>query len=654
MSAGGSGQDPGLSSDDSRSNYTESHGRKDKGKMASRSGEREPLLPRYEDQIASAAAELNQSTPPGSASYGTTAPQGMSPSTSIQESDDRMLWSITKSTFSKLATVFIFLAFGFMILYLLQINSLREEIVRVPQLNIHQVSLDSLDGDGINVQVTGFVQVDYDKGLQGSQFRKSIIKGVSGLIGSIDAGEQNITLYFDQNYNILRSSHNHNSRISDNVENYKINDDDGGDDDDENPFVHTANITVPSLTVDTHHLHNTSFDFVAKIKDFGSPIVIGTIAQHLLANDAMHFKAHTRLPVSKWGWNFGTYDIDFDQIINEDDQDGDNEKPKGLLNVQLEDIKIVPSKNLGLDVITKLSTDYKFSAAADIPSLLWELKIPGCPKPQSSPYQLASKGRTYPIHLLPQSVVGITVESNLAEIPFEILFPCDNGPSTNGSNFKSPLDMFIQKYISGETNLVKIEGSSQQDDSLPDWLSRIIQSVSFTIPFEGKKGSDDLIQGLEFRNFRLSFPPSQPFPPVYAPNQPPRVSATIRVHVKTPNLIDIDPDMDLSVPLTKGSADLFSQGEHFAHIDIDDWIPCTTEHDEGPNTYLVEFDIESVPVEVIDQSVFGRVMREVLIAGGSPIRVEAVVDAEVSTPIGDLVVTDLPAQGDTVIRSSGF
>jgi hypothetical protein len=547
---------------------------KNKGKKVH---ETTPLLPEYETDVRPNDPFLDE----------------VSSTTSSSITNDG-LWYLIKGVGAKTVAVLVLMCLFLFGLHLLRLSDLQEEIARSSKINIEQIELDSFTDDGVRVRVMGYTHMDYGE-VQGSA-RSSFVKGAADMVRMVDVGIISVQLFLDR-----------------------------GEDSDPR-YDRAANTSVPAMVVDIRSGHNTSFDFVTTLSDFGSPLVMSTIVEKILANGEMRFKAVAQIPVQKWGFELTVATVALDEVLNPP-HDGN-----GQMNFDVGDIYITPNSNIGLDISTKLTAAYDLGVALVIPALNWNLEVQGCGESDDEADMiLVSEGRTSSLELVPHSLMSISVTTSLSELPISLTRSCDNST-------RSPLDSFITRYLSGHPNRVIIEGSESQEDDIPPWLAGLVRSVHFGFVFDGKRDGDDLIDDLEFRDFKLQL------------RQIPRASANVRVKIRLPELIDIDDTVPLEVSYTRGIADLFSDGELFAHLDIDQWIPCTTSPGDEKDTYFIQFALDAVPVQVTDQSVFGRVMREVIIAGSSPIRVEAVVDAQLDTPLGEFVLSGLPAAGNTVLR----
>lgn len=484
------------------------------------------------------------------------------------------------------------LALLFLLVTLLRVDELQEEITKVPRVEIEGVSLAGVTTEGLDVRIRGRNTMDYSI-VKGS-VRSKVVKLGASIVGKLKISDRSkVKVYFENA-------------------------------DDE--YLRAVNAQVPPIDVNISPGEITNFDFITKLYNFGSPYLMGSIAEQLLSKEPLKFRGIGQVALSKGFLNLGVFPVEIDEIVASPggkDDSGEMKLKIGGLNLK--------NREEGLAISTYVEADYDYPVEAEIPELYWNVNIPGCNDDESL---MICEGQTASTQLIPYSSVNVSVLSNLDKISEKLTTPCSVGE-------KSPLDRFVSRYFDGKGNDLVITGANHQPEHVPEWLTNTLKGIEFAFEFGGKNKDDEIIKDIAFRDFRLH---------MFQSAQNPRVSAVVTVTIQTPQQIDIGSEVPLSVLNAKGLANLFSkQHQKFAEINIPDWVECTTTVTDK-DTYLVEFAIRSSPVNVTNEAVFSKVMRQVVFAGSAPVRIESLIDAQVHTPVGIFELTEISADGNTEIK----
>ncbi|CAN6601909.1 hypothetical protein TRVA0_002S00364 [Trichomonascus vanleenenianus] len=556
-----------------------------KGKQKVPDEEREPLLVR-----GSAPTPAYEAVQPetGAADYSSSSSSG---STSQARSPWRTLCIILLRGF---LVVGVTVAIVLLVAKALRLDDLQEELLHAPVLELESVSVAGFSSEGLHLRLSGELSLDYS-GVSGAA-RGAAVRRTARLVRTLQVEEGEMHLYFER---------------------------------DEDEFAKTVTASLPPMEVNITEHVATRFDFVTTLSEFGSPYVLGTIAERLIAAEPLTFKGVAMIGVRKGPLALGPLPIVVEETVNDSARDG------GDMSLQVGDITLRQERRTSRIVVTtEVAAQYNFPVDAEVPEISWLISIPAC---DADDRIVVAQAETSAIHLVPFAVSNVSVTSVVDGLPEELKRPCHEYGE------RSPLDEFVQNYLDGEDNTVAISGAPEQSDRVPAWLGSILQGIEFKVPLGGNQGGGDLIRDLEFGDFRLELE--------MAPLRMPRVSAAVRVTIAPPESIHIDQSIDIKVLKARGLADLYSQGEKFAQLNIQEWVPCETfKHGD---LYKVQFELDKIPVNVTNESVFSRVMREIVFQGSSAVRVESLTDAVVSVPkpIGSFVLTEIPASGDTNLRN---
>lgn len=505
--------------------------------------------------------------------------------------------------------------FGMLFLtYLIGPFDLKDQLASVPKVSLNEFSVDRLTDDGLNIKVAGQVIADYSD-VNGT-LRRGLVKTIGGWLKTVEVRNSTLDIFFED-------------------EDWKE-----GDHPKNETDARTVRATIPPMTVDIKQGHNTSFDIVTTLSDFGSSDVIESIVDRLIHAQEVKFVGRANITAGKFGLFVGPIPLAIKESINkpEDDDDDDDDGSKSFFGYNISDINVTPKSGskdslaVGFSAFVENSYDISMS----LPPLLWEVSIEGC----DSMVPVVD-GVTNAIDVKPFTAVNVSVDSNVGEIPKDLLKHCSN-------DNKSPLDRFIHKYLSGSPTSLLVAGKLS-GYLMPKWLEELLQHVSIKLNFKSPGQKEDLIESVSFQNLKLELPESKN--PLVKPKGPPRISAIVSATCRAPSKIIIADDVKAGITNARGVSGFFSEDKEFARVILEDWVPCMTRREENTSDmFIVDFALDSVPLDITDQAVFGKVIQTILVNGQAPIRIEAIADAELRTPIGEFVLTEIPAKGDTVIK----
>lgn len=503
--------------------------------------------------------------------------------------------------------------------YLIGPFDLKDQLASVPKVSLNEFSVDRLTDDGLNIKVAGEVIADYSD-VNGT-LRRGLVRTLGGWLRTVEVRNSTLDIFFED-------------------EDWKE-----GDHPNNETEARTVRASIPPMTVDIKQGHNTSFDIVTTLSDFGSSDVIESIVDRLIHAEEVKFVGRANITAGKFGLFVGPIPLAIKESINkpegDDDDDDDNDDgSKSFFGYNISDINVTPKPDskevLAVGFSAFLENGYDISMS--LPPLLWEVSIEGC----ESMVPIVD-GVTNAIDVKPFTTVNVSVDSNVGEISRDLLQHCLN-------DNKSPLDRFIHKYLSGSPTSLSVAGKLS-GYLMPKWLEELLQHVSIKLDFQSPGQKEDLIESISFQNLKLELPESKN--PLVKPKGPPRISAIVSATCRSPSKIIIANDVKAGITNARGVSGFFSEDKEFARVMLEDWVPCMTRREENTNdVFIVDFALDSVPLDITDQTVFGKVLQTILVNGQAPVRIEALADAELRTPIGEFVLTEIPAKGDTVIKQA--
>lgn len=281
----------------------------------------------------------------------------------------------------------------------------------------------------------------------------------------------------------------------------------------------------------------------------------------------------------------------------------------------------------------------EYPLSFDVPELGFEVLVPGCS--HAEPSILVASATTSPVAVRAHAEVTVDVHGLIKKLPNSLTRLCPNSDS-------SPLDMLFKKYLGGQTATVLVRGQKQAATETPDWVADILSSITVPVPFPARS-FDNLIRNFSLADVRFQMPD-----PAAAPGEPgadPRVSGTILVLAGVPSGMDFS----LNVGSVRADADVFYRGRKLGELNLKEWqkanstqIPATKDHEA---MLKIQSYIRDAPLNVTDAGVLADLMQALLFGDRQVIlSIKALVDVNVTTVLGDVVVKAVPAEGKVPVK----
>jgi len=276
----------------------------------------------------------------------------------------------------------------------------------------------------------------------------------------------------------------------------------------------------------------------------------------------------------------------------------------------------------------------------EIPKLGFDILVPGC-----SPYDphiLVASAVTRPVSVRPRSKVVVTAHGIVRELPESLTRTC---PGTESS----PLDLFFKDYIGGEAATVYVRGQKTPVVDAPGWLTEILSNIAVPVPFPGRS-LDNLIRSFSLTDVHFTLPDPDADPD--DPDSNPKVSGTIVAQAAVP------PELNFSLNVTgvKANATVFYESKELGQLDLrNKWQKAnSTQKPAGKEkeaTLEIWSRMENVPLNVTDGDVLTAVIQALLFGGRDILLdIKALVDVNVETILGELVIKEVPAQGKIPLK----
>lgn len=284
-----------------------------------------------------------------------------------------------------------------------------------------------------------------------------------------------------------------------------------------------------------------------------------------------------------------------------------------------------------------LSNDYPVSF--EIPSLRLDILVPGCFT--SDPYIAFADAVNSKAQVRPKKNVNVNISGFVHKLPETLITAC---PNTE----RSPIDRLLHSYIQGDETTIYVRGSKKPLTETPNWITALIEDIVVPLPFPGHTFSD-LIRNFSLTDVHFGLP--DPFAAPTSPKSSPRLSAVVEALIGLPEEIQFPID----VSRVRADSDIFYHKKKLGSLDLSEWQRANSTRAElkgdDQDYLLVRSTVKDAPLDVTDDDVLADIV-QALIFGGKPIElgVEANVDVETTTVLGQFVIRDVPAQGKFFVK----
>ena len=284
----------------------------------------------------------------------------------------------------------------------------------------------------------------------------------------------------------------------------------------------------------------------------------------------------------------------------------------------------IPGHPDGIKAMAKVSIPNKYPVNFDVPTLAFEVLLPDC----SQDYLLLGTAKTDIIHIKPNQNVTASVVGLVKQLPTSLTSVCPGSKS-------SPLDSFVGDYLAGRDTTIYLRGG-EQDENTPDWIGKLLRDTMVPFSLPGHP-FDNLIKNFSLADVHLALPD-----PMTESN--PKLSATVQVTVGLPA------EMNLNLDVNKVRADgrVSYKGELLGKLDLSKWQAANaTQIDDD---LLIQSIVKDAPLDIQNDSLFSEVVQALVFGHGVALGVQAIVDVDTTTALGEFVVRRIPAKGEIFIK----
>lgn len=293
-------------------------------------------------------------------------------------------------------------------------------------------------------------------------------------------------------------------------------------------------------------------------------------------------------------------------------------------------------KAIVANVSLVLSNEYPITVI--VPPLRFDILVDGCSPEQ--PHIVVADAVTKQVEVFPKENVGVEVLGIIPKLPEILITACPN-------NRKSPLDLLLGSYISGDETTIYVRGSDSPSTNSPQWLTDLLSSVIVPLPFPSHD-FEDLIQDFSLADVHFSLP--DPFAAPGSPKSLPRLSATVKALVNVPN----EMNFSIDVSRVRADANIYYHQKKLGSLDLSRWQNANSTRIEAgkqsPAGLAISSVVKNAPLNITNDDVFAELVAGLIFSSEEIIlSVKAQVDVETETALGNFVVRGLPAEGKVFV-----
>ncbi|KAI9734760.1 MAG: regulator of (H+)-ATPase in vacuolar membrane [Claussenomyces sp. TS43310] len=299
----------------------------------------------------------------------------------------------------------------------------------------------------------------------------------------------------------------------------------------------------------------------------------------------------------------------------------------------------IPSGRRAMAIDVSLSLVNPYPIRLSIPPLGFDVLVPNCAS--TEPHLPFADATTGTIDVVPFADIGVAVGGIIRQLPESLTKAC---PHTR----PSPLDALLGGYIHGKDSTIYVKGSNAPAVETPDWISDILSSITVPLPFPGHT-LDGAVKNFSIADVNFGLP--NPFADPGSPESNYRISGDIRVIAALPK----EMNFGIDVSHIRATADVFFEGKKLGVLNLKEWQSANSTRLDDAESHnaalMIQSQIKDAPLNITDERVLTDVATLLLNGQGVILAIKALVDVEVESVLGKLVVRDLPGEGNVPIQA---
>ncbi|KAF2635110.1 hypothetical protein P280DRAFT_462208 [Massarina eburnea CBS 473.64] len=501
---------------------------------------------------------------------------------------------------SILALVVLCIAVVFIMLGFLATEGIEEYAMQAADFKPTKLSLDSLTANGIKIQVEGDFTMDASK--VEKQSVRNLGRFGTWIASEVETGPTDVDVYLPEYGNVLVGK----ARIP----GVKVSIRNG----------HTTHISLFA------HVEPGSFE---KIRNVANDWMDGRLGQ-------IRLRGKAEVPIKSGLIHLGRQIVE-DSLVFQ----GHDLPQFPRYNITRLNLREANDGHKGMGADVSIMVMNNFPVQLNVPPVAVDVLVDGCA--QSELINVGT-AETAMLEVRPNTDLEVNVTGKVEKLPHSLLDVCPDSA-------KSPLDVLLGDYMQGQDAPIYINCCKFPDPETPNWARDLLKDITVKVPFAGRD-MGNLIKGFTMADVHFNLP--DPFAEEGDPNSMPQISAIVKVDINLPH----EMNFPLNVSRVKADADIYYEGRILGKLDLEKWQHANSTrvdaHGNEAPSLLVESEIKNAPIDIVDQDVFSEVVQALLFGTSSIMMdVKAAVSVKVDTPMGELAVRDIPAEGVVPVKPIG-
>lgn len=296
-----------------------------------------------------------------------------------------------------------------------------------------------------------------------------------------------------------------------------------------------------------------------------------------------------------------------------------------------------PGKTEGMAAKASVSVKNDLPIGFDIPPLRFDVLVPNCLPDQE--YLLLGDAMTNTAHVRPKQPVNLNITGLIRELPKKLTTAC---PRSNAS----PLDAILADYLQGKDTTVYVRGGAHQPPETPGWMTNLIKGTTVPLPLPGHP-FDNLIRNFSLADVHFSLPDPRAEPDT--PESCPKISASVKALVALPEDMKFNVDVDR----VRAQANVSYKGMEVGQLELHDWQKAHTSRikDNDEPGLLIQAIVSRAPLSITNDDAFADLVQSLIFGGKETVLgVEANVDVNTKTSLGEFIIREIPAKGKVYVK----
>ncbi|KAF2269282.1 hypothetical protein CC78DRAFT_509473 [Lojkania enalia] len=477
-----------------------------------------------------------------------------------------------------LCAVVVFIMLGF-----LATEGIEEYAMQAADFQPTKLSLDSLTGTGVRVQVEGDFVMDASK--VEKQSVRNFGRFGTWIAREVESGPAKVEVYLPEYGNVL---------------------------------LGTASIPPVKVNVRNGHINHISFFADLEPGNFDG---IRNIANDWMDGrlGRIRIKGKAEVPLKTGLIHLGTQSIEQALVLQ-----GGDIPLLPQYNITKINIREANDGDKGMGADVSLDVTNEFPVDITVPPVAVDVLVDGCLPSDNQIF--VGTAKTTKIHVMPKTDLHVNVTGYVESLSDALTGLCPD-------SLKSPLDSLLGDYMHGEDAIIYVHCCKFPDPETPDWARDILKDITVPIPFAGRD-MGNLIKNFSVTDVHFGL------------GDPPKIDGVVKVEVSLPDEMNFPLDVnsvkanaDVYYNGTKfGNLNLEKwQPANSSRIDA---------HGSEKASLLVQSRISDAPLEILDYDTFNEIVKALLWGEKMVIfDVKAAVSVKVGTPLGDFAVREIPAEG---------